>query len=68
MTKSGRGILTLIARAILGMAMIYGFNYVLAQEHIDIQVGYNFISLLTCAILGTPGVGLLYGVSLYKIL
>lgn len=48
--------------------MIYGINYVLGFENIDLKVGYNFISLLTCASLGTPGVGLLYGIALYKIL
>ncbi len=55
-------------RGILGMLGIYFINIFLANQGFDIQVGINFVTFFISACLGIPGVGLLYGILLFKIL
>lgn len=57
-----------IVRAIVGMAVIYGLNLYLESQQIPVAVGMNLVSLLTSAILGIPGVALLYAILFYQIL
>lgn len=47
-------------RVCLGLIIIYGMNYIFANYHSDLYVGYNVISVLTSGILGFPGIAALY--------
>lgn len=49
-------------RMAIGVGSILLVNYILKICDISLMVGINAISLLTCAILGIPGVCLLYGI------
>lgn len=55
-------------RALIGMAIIFFVNYFLDRRGIEASVGMNGVSFLTSGILGIPGVALLYGIVLYKVL
>lgn len=55
-------------RALIGMAIIFFVNYFLDIRGIEASVGMNGVSFLTSGILGIPGVALLYGIVLYKVL
>ena len=55
-------ILNFLLRGVFGGILIYFMNAALLYLEIDIQVGINFTSLLTCAILGFPGVCMLFGI------
>ena len=55
-------------RALIGMAIIFFVNYFLDSTGIEASVGMNGVSFLTSGILGIPGVALLYGIVLYKVL
>ncbi len=61
-------IVTFIMRAVIGMAIIFFVNQFLETKGIDVRVGMNGISLVTSGILGLPGVALLYGIVVYRIL
>ena len=61
-------IINLILRGISGMLMIYFVNMILAQHIPGIEMGYNLLTFLTSAILGFPGVAMLYGINFYMIL
>ena len=50
------------------MAIIFFVNYFLDSRGIEASVGMNGVSFLTSGILGIPGVALLYGIVLYKVL
>lgn len=50
----------LLVRMTSGIASIYFVNSILSYYHISTLVGINAVSLLTSAILGIPGVCLLY--------
>lgn len=69
--SEGRGfsiILHMVARAVIGMAIIYGMNLYLESQQIFVAVGMNPVSFLTSAVLGIPGVALLYAILFYQIL
>lgn len=50
-----------IARMTAGCACIVIVNEILNYYQMDMTVGLNALTLLTCSILGIPGVCLLYG-------
>lgn len=58
--------ITFLLRGILCALVIYFTNIGLASAGLSIAVGFNSASLLTCAILGFPGLLLLYGIKIYK--
>lgn len=58
--------ITFLLRGILCALVIYFTNIGLAATGLSIAVGFNSASLLTCAILGFPGLLLLYGIKIYK--
>lgn len=67
--KKGKDlIINLVLRTVTGIAMIQIINYLLNMGQYKVSVGMNAISLLTSAILGFPGVILLYGIEIYKFL
>lgn len=53
-----------LIRAAAGVGMICLGNYLLGLGGISLAVGIGPLSILTCAILGVPGVFLLYGILL----
>lgn len=61
-------LLNVVVRGVLGLAIIYVVNQVLAKEGINLMVGLNAITFLTSGVLGVPGVGLLYGMVWYQLL
>lgn len=44
------------------------FNGFLASQGLSIAIGINLITVLTSGILGFPGLLMLYGINLYKLL
>lgn len=64
--KRGGWLIRMAVRAVLGMAAIYIINQYLASQDISVSVGMNGLSLLTSAVLGIPGVALLYGILFYQ--
>ena len=61
-------IINLILRGISGMLMIYFLNFLFEKQYPAMEMGYNLVTLLTSAILGFPGVAMLYGINFYMIL
>ena len=61
-------IINLILRGISGMLMIYFLNFLFEKQYPDMEMGYNLVTFLTSAILGFPGVAMLYGINFYMIL
>ena len=61
-------IINLILRGISGMLMIYFLNLLFEKEYPALEMGYNLVTFLTSAILGFPGVAMLYGINFYMIL
>ena len=61
-------IINLILRGISGMLMIYFLNFLFEKQYPAMEMGYNLVTYLTSAILGFPGVAMLYGINFYMIL
>lgn len=61
-------LLDLVMRSILGMVGIYFINLFLEQLGISLGVGINIVTVLTCGILGFPGLTALYGLGIYQLL
>lgn len=61
-------ILDFILRIIAGILAISFVNFLLKGMGIPMVVGVNEISVLTCGILGFPGVVALYAFGFYKVL
>ena len=61
-------ILNILLRAILGTIAIYFINNALAAAGLSLGVGINVLTVLTSGILGFPGLLVLYGIGIYKIL
>ena len=58
--------ITFLLRGILSALVIYFANMGFAKAGLSIAVALNSASLLTSAILGFPGLLLLYGIKIYK--
>lgn len=52
-----------ILRLVVGVLLITGVNYSLAQAGIGVEVGLNPVSLVAAGTLGIPGVAMLYGIA-----
>lgn len=61
-------LLNVVMRCILGTIQIYFVNVFLASLDISVGVGINSFTVLTCAILGFPGVVGLYCIGIYQML
>ena len=57
--------LNFIQRGIIGFLAIWGMNKLFSVLGISLIVGVNFWTLLTCAILGIPGVCMLFCICLF---
>ncbi|NLG03856.1 MAG: transcriptional regulator [Clostridia bacterium] len=62
MKKKIEYIINFIIRTLSGGIYIYMLNQIVLLLGLDVSVGINLVSLLTCAILGFPGVLLLFGI------
>lgn len=60
--------LNVVMRSILGTIAIYFVNMMLDFVGISLGVGINALTILTCGILGIPGLLALYGVGIYQML
>lgn len=60
--------ISFLLRGLLGALVIYFANIGFAEAGMEIAAKINSASLLTCAILGFPGLLLLYGIKIYKVL
>ena len=63
--KKMEWMLNMIMRSILGTIAIYFINVGLKTMGISLGVGVNAATVLTCGILGIPGVLALYGLGFY---
>ena len=61
-------VVNFILRGISGMLIIYFVNFLFADRMPYMEMGYNAITFLTSAVLGVPGVAVLYGINLYMML
>jgi inhibitor of the pro-sigma K processing machinery len=52
----------------MGSVGIYFLNYLFTLKNISLAVGINPATVLTSGILGFPGLVVLYGINLFKIL
>lgn len=66
--KKAEFILNFLLRSILGTAAVFFLNQLPFFQTISLQVGINPWTVLTSGCLGFPGLILLYGISLSKIL
>ena len=58
-------IMNFIVRGILGVVFIYFINIFFLNQGIAISVGVNAVTFCVTGLLGVPGVGLLYGISVF---
>lgn len=65
MRKKSMSILMLVQRTIVGFLAIVGMNRLFMVLAIPLFVGVNIWTLLTCAILGIPGVCMLFCIGLF---
>lgn len=61
-------LINLVMRGILGTIAIYFINSALNKMGISLGVGINAATVLTTGILGFPGLLVLYGIGIYKLL
>jgi len=61
-------LLNVLLRGVLGTVAIYFINQTLSRTGISLGVGINPITVLTSGFLGFPGVLILYGIGIYKLL
>ena len=66
--KKMEWLLNVFMRSVLGTIAIYFINAALAGAGIDLGIGINALTVLTSGILGFPGLAVLYGIGIYKIL
>lgn len=66
--RKSEWIVNFIFRAVTGTVAIFFMNGFLVSQGISIAIGINPITVLTSGILGFPGLIMLYGINLYKIL
>ena len=59
-------LINILLRSVTGTAVIYFVNQILASQQLQTMVGVNPVSVLTSGILGLPGLGVLYGIGIYK--
>ncbi|MBE5882229.1 MAG: hypothetical protein E7289_07995 [Lachnospiraceae bacterium] len=63
--RKSNTILMFIQRGIVGFLAIVGLNRLFVSLTIELFVGVNVWTLLTCAILGIPGVCMLFCIGLF---
>lgn len=64
--RQSTGVFRFVIRAIMGAGLIFVINQYVLPEASSLNVGLNLLTLLTSGTLGIPGVGLLYGILLFR--
>ena len=60
--------LNLLLRGVLGAVAIYFINLAVASRGYPALVGVNPATVLTCSVLGFPGLAALYGLQVFQLL
>ena len=68
MKSRAEWIINFIFRAVTGTVAIFFMNGFLVSRGLSIAIGVNPFTVLTSGVLGFPGLIMLYGINLYKIL
>ena len=66
--KRKEWIINFIFRSVIGTVSIFFLNGFLVSQGISIAIGINPITVLKSGILGFPGLFMLYGINLYKLM
>ena len=66
--RKKEGLVNFVFRAVTGTVAVFFLNGFLVSKGLAIAIGINPITVLTSGILGFPGLLMLYGINLYKIL
>lgn len=66
--KKAGWMLTFLFRAVIGTVVIYFLNLAITSYDMGFEIGLNPVTVLTCGILGFPGILLLYGINLIQLL
>lgn len=66
--KRAEWLLTFLFRGVVGTVMIYFINLAIVSNNMGFEIGINPVTVLTTGILGFPGVLLLYGINLVRLL
>ncbi len=66
--KKREWMINFIFRSVIGTVAILFLNGFLVSQGLAIAIGINPITVLTSGILGFPGLIMLYGINLYKLL
>lgn len=66
--KQKEWIINFVLRAVTGTAAAFFINGFFVSKGVLIAIGINPITVITSGILGFPGLIMLYGINLYKIL
>lgn len=61
-------LLNLVLRGVLGAVAIYFINLAVAGQGYPALVGINPTTVLTCSVLGFPGLAALYGLQIFYLL
>lgn len=61
-------VINFVMRCVLGTIAIYFINTFLEGAQISLHVGINAATVLTFGILGFPGLFMLYGIGIYRLL
>jgi len=67
MKRKSTIIINTILRAVMGSIAIYFINMALIWQGIGIVIGINLATVTTTAILGLPGIIMLYGINIFKL-
>lgn len=66
--KKAEFLLNFTARTVVCFIVAYFFNSFLASKGVEVAVGFNLLSLLTCGTLGFSGLAALYGILFLNLL
>lgn len=61
-------LMNLVLRGVLGAVAIYFINLAVAGQGYPALVGINPTTVLTCSVLGFPGLAALYGLQIFYLL
>lgn len=61
-------LLNFLCRSVVGCVFIYFINMAVSSYNMEFAIGLNFVTVLTCGILGFPGLLMLYGINLIHFL
>lgn len=61
-------VINFVMRCVIGTIAMYFINTFLEGAQISLHVGINAATVLTSGILGFPGLFMLYGIGIYRLL